>query len=70
MLAFEMIKREEQQTYHSMSILKTLPSIQSTREMVGGRRRSSLNSSKFGLSQPNSCDLTSIMRKSAQMFTV
>jgi hypothetical protein len=30
-LAFEMAKREEEQTFHSMALLKTLPSINSTR---------------------------------------
>jgi len=38
--------------------------------MVGGRRRSSLIAAKFGIFQPNSYDLTSIIKKAAQMFTV
>jgi hypothetical protein len=70
MLAFEQIKGEEQQTYHSMSILKTLPSIQSTREMAGRRKRSRLIETKQGIFQPQVCDLTSLIKKSAQRFTV
>ena len=32
MLAFEAAKKEEEQSHYSLSLLKTLPSIQSTRE--------------------------------------
>ncbi len=31
MLAFELAKKEHEQTFHSMSVLKTLPSINSTK---------------------------------------
>jgi hypothetical protein len=42
MLAFELMIKEEEQVFHSMSLLKTLPSIQSTRDAITGRRKSSL----------------------------
>jgi len=48
MLAFEGAKREEEQTFHSMSLLKTLPSINSTRDTNPSRRKSSLGGSIRG----------------------
>jgi hypothetical protein len=38
--------------------------------MVGGRRRSSLVGGRLSIFQPNGFDLSSILRKSAQMFTL
>ena len=43
MLAFEAAKKEEEQSHYSLSLLKTLPSIQSTREATSSKRRTSLN---------------------------
>lgn len=42
MLAFELSKKEQETTFHSMSVLKTLPSINSTKEASAVRRKSSL----------------------------
>ena len=46
MLALELMKVEEEQQFYSMSSLKTIPTIRSTREMANSRRRSSVLSMK------------------------
>lgn len=68
MLAYELLKREEEQTYHSMSTLKTIPSIQSTRQVDGIRRRSSLI--RNSIFQITSVDTSAIIKKSAFMLTL
>ena len=50
-----------------MSTLKTIPSIQSTRQMEGGRRRSSI--ARNSVFQMNCVDVTSIIKRSALIFT-
>jgi hypothetical protein len=51
-----------------MSTLKTIPSIQSTRQVDGGRRRSSLI--RHSIFQIACVDTTAIVKKSALMFTL
>lgn len=50
-----------------MSTLKTIPSIQSTRQMEGGRRRSSI--ARNSVFQSTCVDVTSIIKRSALIFT-
>ena len=66
MLAFESAKREEEQTFHSMSLLKTLPSIQSTRETANARRKSSFGGLRSSAFMAINTDLGSVIKKFAQ----
>jgi hypothetical protein len=68
MLAYELLKREEEQTYHSMSTLKTIPSIHSTRQVDSLRRRSSLI--RNSIFQIACVDTASIVKKSALMLSL
>jgi hypothetical protein len=51
-----------------MSTLKTIPSIQSTRQVDGARRRSSLI--RHSIFQINCIDTASIVKKTAMMLTL
>lgn len=67
MLAFELSKKEQEATFHSMSVLKTLPSINSTKEASAVRRKSSLGNYRTSAFMINVTDLKPSLSKFAHL---
>lgn len=63
MLAFELSKKEQEATFHSMSVLKTLPSINSTKEASAVRRKSSLSNYRTSAFMLTPADLKPCLSK-------
>lgn len=71
MLAYELMTREEEHTFHSMSQLKTNPSINSMKDTITGRRRSTLREKRTSviLNAGSSLSLTNVLKRSAGYFS-